>query len=605
MIIFRPRNHRHSTTWDRFEIVYYRNCRQNFAKCLSCSSIVSYKKTTGTASLIRHKCKHQQNVKAENVKMESLASLLVVSQQLPPLTPAPSFSPKHQSSSSPSVSVSSTSTLNKTSQAQPTSLIRTYCRPDNHACSNAEKCLINAQIQWLSQSLISTEILGDSTYLNFLQSLINFGAEYGKQKVTNFINRNAICHEMIPQMCKRVQSELISALKETEFSISYCTWSNVKDEKYVTVFVYYFNNEFEYKNAILGTRRCIEQDKIETVKEITKMYLSSSENLKCVTEEDIKDFETYPCIISRISKMILKAMTASEENKTFFKKIYQKAHEVLKVRPKAPFEDCSDNEKLKIFYELYDFSKESEPPGNSIIKKFTNIFGTLFSAISSLTETSEHGNHCVTANRIYLWYKKFLKYYSEFYCDDKLINNIASLLLKLIKENFTDNICEIYQIAVFLNPNFKSLKFLTLLERNALLDIVKKNLQKLMNDDGDGETSQPVQKKQKIAKNQTHLNDTFFEFMDITMESLDDQVNSEIQCYMGFKLENPVDIVKFWRTTDCFPYLKKLARNYLNLPSCTFHGNCCFLSAGNEFYQKCRHLPVDDTENLTFLHQNL
>lgn len=608
--IFRPRNHRHSQTWDRFEIVYYRNHRQNFAKCLQCSSIVSYKKTTGTASLIRHKCKNQSqqvkmdSTKADNIKMESLASLLVISNP-PPLTPAPAFSPQPQSSSSPSVSVSSTSTSNKTSQAQPTSLIRSsYTRPDNQAYNNVERFLINAQIQWLSQSLISTEILGDSTYLSFLQNLINFGADYGKQKVTNFINRNAICHEMIPQKCKIVQSELMSALKDTEFSISYCTWSNVKDEKYVTVFVYYFNNNFEYKNAILGTRKCIESETFEIVKEITKMYQSSSENLKCVTDEDdVEEFDTYPCMISQISKMILTALNASDDNKNFFKIIFQKAHEVLKIHPKRNFEESSDDEKLKMFYELYEISKESEPPANSVIKKFINLLGILFSAISSLTEVNEDGTHCVTANRIYLWCKKFLKFYSEFSSEDKLMNNIAATLLKLIKENFTDSIYELYQIAVFLNPNFKSLKFLTLIERNVLLDIVKKNLQKLMSEDQ--EQAQPVAKKLKISKNQTHHNETFLEFMDITMESLDDQVNSEIQCYMGFKLENPVDILEFWRTTDCFPYLKKLARNYLNLPSCTFHGNCCFLSAGNEFYQKCRHLPADDIENLTFLHQNL
>lgn len=267
--IFRPRNHRHSTTWDRFEIVYYRNIRQNFAKCLSCNSIVSYKKTTGTASLIRHKCK---NVNLNNVKQESLvASLLAANPhklQPPPLTPAPSFSPQPQSTSSPSAaSVSSTSTSNKFQQA---SLICATVRSDA-ASHVAERNLANAQIQWLSQSLISTEILSDSLYLHFLQSLVNFGADYGKQKVTNFINRNAICNETIPDKCKSLQVELMSTLCDTEFSISYSTWSNDKDEKYVTIFVYYFTRDFEYKNAILGTRKCDDENMAGIVKEITKV----------------------------------------------------------------------------------------------------------------------------------------------------------------------------------------------------------------------------------------------------------------------------------------------------------------------------------------------
>jgi hypothetical protein len=305
-------------------------------------------------------------------------------------------------------------------------------------------------------------------------------------------------------------------------------------------------------------------------------------------------------MISRISKVIIKAMNASEESKNFLKKVYERALDVLKVPQKRAFDETSDDEKLKMLYDLYELTKDSDLT-NLILKKFHNLLGTLFSAISSLSETGEDGGHCVTANRIYLWCKKLLKFYSEFSSDDNVSNAIGKKLLKLIKENFTNNMEEIYQIAVFLNPNLKSLKFLLLSERNSLLEIVKRNLQKLMNEDADG-MQHPAAKKQKM---QSNLNDTFLEFMDITMESLDDQVNSEIQCYMGFKLDNPIDMVEFWRTNDCFPFLKKLARNFLNLPSCTFHGTCCFLSAGNEFFHKCRHLPADDIENLTFLHQNL
>lgn len=229
---------------------------------------MSYKKTTGTASLIRHKCKN-------TVKTESLASLLAPNSQPmqpPPLTPAPSFSPLPQSTSSPAVSVSSTSTTNKSQLA---SLIRITARSEAVSHS-AERNLANAQIQWLSQSLISTEILSDSLYLSFLQSLVNFGADYGKQKVTNFITRNTICNEIIPNKCKSLQLELMGTLCDTEFSISFSTWSSVKDEKYLTVFVYYFTRDFEYKNAVLGTRKICDDDNIvEIVKDITKVNLKS------------------------------------------------------------------------------------------------------------------------------------------------------------------------------------------------------------------------------------------------------------------------------------------------------------------------------------------
>lgn len=590
---FRPRNHRHSATWDRFEIVYYRDIRQNFAKCLSCSSIVSYKKTTGTASLIRHKCKvakNHQPTKVEPCKSESLINLLRQSKTPPALTPAPIFDVP----SSSSTAVSSTAIIKQ----QPTPKAA-------HRCENvsmlemAGRNLVLAQIGWLSQSLMTTEVVSDTSYLNFLQSLVNFGADYGKQKISTIINRHVICQQMIPRRCSDVQTELMSALKDTEFTISFRKWSNMRDEHYVTVFGYFFTASFEYRNHILGTRRLEDdEDVMSVVKEISDNYKTVKDvKLKCICDSIEVGFESFPCIVGQISKVIVTAIKANADGEKFFKRIYQLAHEILSIPMKHSFDDSSDEQKIKILFELHLHLRATDDvQDDTAIDKFTQLFGSLFSAISSLTETNDNGARCVTANKVYLWFKKFLKFFASLKAD----NELAGHVLKAIE---AIKIHEIYQVAVFLDPNFKNLKFLETSERTVLLEIVKKNLQRMM---GDDDASQPAAKKMKLGKSQakSHLSDTFLEFMDITMESVDDQVNSEIQCYMGFKLENPVDIVDFWRDNDCFPYLKKLARNFLNLPSCTFHSNCCFLSAGHELYLKCQNLPAEDIETLTFLHQN-
>ncbi|KAG5671621.1 hypothetical protein PVAND_001814 [Polypedilum vanderplanki] len=560
----RPRNHRHSSTWDRFEIVYYRNVRQNFAKCFSCNSIVSYKKTTGTASLIRHKCKsanqQQQQHQSNNVKIENVTGLLLASasasastitSQPPTLTPAPPVFQHKQSTSSASVS-SSTNSLTKNDQK-----ILAIAHSKSDVMNYAEKNLVDAQIQWLCQSLISTEILSEPCYLDFLQNLIHYGADHGKQSVIKFINRETISQEIIPKKCAALQNELMNELRNTEFSISYLCWEDCHNEKYITVFAYYFTNAFVYKHKVLGTQRNSSGQNnvnniIKIVKDIVKPYKSANdEPIKCVAENSCSDFTIYPCIISRISKVIIAAINANDDNKIFFKKIYQKAHELMCETVKYNFEDSNDEHKMKIFYSLHQFIKNNEIQNNAITKKFSNLLGILFEAIASLTEISDDGVRCVTANRVYLWHKKFLKYYSEYTCDDKIVNNIGAMILKLIKENFTNSIHELYQITVFLNPNFKSLKFLSSSERNDLLEIIRKNLKKLMSEDST--IQPPLTKKQKTSQNQTHLNDTFFEFMDLSMENIDDQVNSEIQRYMGFKLESLVDIIDFWATNDSFP----------------------------------------------------
>lgn len=547
---------------------------------------MSYKKTTGTASLIRHKCKvakNHQPVKVES-KSESLINLLTQSKTPPTLTPAPVFDVP----SSSSTAVSSTAIIKQQSPVKPS-------RSENVSMLElAGRNLANAQIDWLSQSLMSTDILSDFSYLNFLQNLVNFGAEFGKQKISNILNRNVISQQLIPKRCNDMQAELMTALKEIEFSISFRKWSNLRDEQYVTVFGYYFTPSFVYRNHILGTRRCDDdEDVISVVKEISDFYKTAKDvKLKCVRDGVENHFESFPCIIGQISKIIVTALRATADSEKFFKKLFHVAHETFNVPIKSSFQDASDEQKIKVLFELHQVVRDQDQ-ADATNSKFLELLGPLFAAITSLSETSDNGERRVTANKVYLWFKKLLKLYSSKKRDDES----AAAILKAIE---AIKIHEIYQVAVFLDPNFKNLKFLEAPERNELLDIVKKNLQRMM---GEDDSMQPPSKKQRHdSQLKSHMNEAFLEFMDITMESIDDQVNSEIQCYMGFKLESPVDIVDFWRETDCFPYLKKLARNFLNLPSCTFHSNCCFLAAGNELYQKCQNLTAEDIETLTFLH---
>lgn len=460
---------------------------------------------------------------------------------------------------------------------------------------SAGKSLAFAQIHLMSHSVMRTEIVNDPAYLNFLQSLVNFGADYGKQNISSFINSQVICQQMIPAKYQAVQMELINALNGTEFSISFHKWSN-GSEQYVTVVAYFFTADFQFKSQILGTKQLQrEEDLRKVVKAISDGYKSARDvKLKCVCGEASDDFETFHCIVKQLSNVIINAINISVDRKKFFKL----AEEALNI-PLKLFVDGTSFEKLKVLFELYQHVNNNEDYSyDPTVKKFTQLVGSLFSAISSLTTVSESGSHSVTANKVYLWIKKLVKVYSSMQTDDEN----AGKILKAIE---AIKMPEIYQIAVFLDPNFKNLKFLDQSERSKLLDVVKKNLRQMMSED---DTMQPPAKMQKTQTNPTkaQMNDTFVEFMDFAMiNPVDDQVNSEVQCYRGFKLENPVDIVEFWRQTECFPYLKKLARNVLNLPSCTFHSDCCFLSAGNEFYQKFQNIPAEQIETFTFLHQNI
>lgn len=512
------------------------------------------------------------------MKQDSLITLLTQSKIPPVLTPAPVF------------------------EVPTSTVVSSSGRSENPSMMElAAMNLTFTQIRWLCQSLISTEVISDPTYLNFLQSLVNFGADFGKQNIENIINRKVICQQMIPKKFASMKAELVKSIRETEFSISFHKWTsnNQRNNQYITAVGYFFSCDFVYRHHILGTRRCENDDDMSRiVKEISNEYKVVPDlKLKCISNEAGNDFQFFPCIVGQISKVIIDAMDSSNESKDFFNKIYKLAHDTLDISMKSSFDESDDFQKIKVLFELYQFGNENiDFECDPIAKKFMLLMGSLFSAISSLTASTDSGERCVTSNKVYLWFKKLLKLYSS------LEDEIAVVILKSIAKL---KIPDIYLIAVFLDPNFKSLKFLETSDRIRLLDHVRKNLRKMIVDDDD-DSLEPSAKKQKIAASpKSHLNDTFLEFMDMSMQSTDDQVNSEIQCYMGLKLENPVEIVEFWRDTDCFPYLKKLAKNILNMPSCTFHSDCCFIGAGNEIYSKFKNLPADEIETFTFLHQNL
>lgn len=180
--------------------------------------------------------------------------------------------------------------------------------------------------------------------------------------------------------------------------------------------------------------------------------------------------------------------------------------------------------------------------------------------------------------------------------------------MELIKQQYLKHIKDFYGVAVFLDPNFKSLKFLNFNERGVLLDLVKAALKKLTVN-----INPPNPKKIKL--------DTFLEFMvnlktdinfcflkkiyllqDISMGDEEDHINSEIQRYLGLNLESTVHVMDFWNTSDDLPNLKKLARNIMHVPACSFFSGCCFLSVRED--EKC-NLRAEEIESYTFLNHNV
>lgn len=580
LVCERPLNSRHSSTWDRFQIVYYRNIRQNFAKCIDCNYIVSYKKTTGTASLIRHKCKIRKPMEA---KSDSLVELLLLKN-----TPAPT---------------STTSSTTLRMGPSPSSSVSAEPKP---SCSNKAYTetlhseLIRKFLLFVSKGLYTSDLCTDQNFLELAQILIKIGAECGNQKVSSLINKDQIYDEVLPTFFVHTKNSLKDSLDHTKYSISYEKCADKNENIYLIVFSYYLDENFEYCHSILATRG-IEgyagQAESKIIKSICAEYGEINGKLNCIQSgKSDETFESFPCIVNVISDIISDSFAV---HSTFFEALYNEISQKIEIN--KSYKDASTLEKLKVFYVYYSYSKEIQENESTISRNFKNVFGLLLSAITSI-----RNNQKVTTNEVFLWIKKFQKFYSTPFGDDENMNSIKARLYQSINKNIHHFNKELYQIAVFLDPNFKSLKFLDPSEKSKLLDIVKRKLETIIDNSID---SPGPSKKLKTSNNESEADSCvasdFLEFMDITMEDSSDIATSEIQRYMGFKLEKSTDIMEFWRSANNFPYLKILAKNTLNLPGCSFYGKCCFVTHENPFYDRCKFLNSNEIEHLTFLYQNL
>jgi hypothetical protein len=562
----RPTNSRHSDTWHRFEIVYYRGIRQNFAKCMECNSFVSYKKTTGTASLIRHKCRNQ---KAMEVVPDSLVDLL---RQKVTRTATPT-----------SITITS---------SQPTMTQATERKSQQKFLSETIfSTLIEKQIKFMSKGLYSTNILDDPNFLALAQNLLEIGAHYGNQNVDYLLNKKTVCEDVIPRLVDATQHRLRETLKNLDFTISFKQWEDSEGNQHLTIFAYFLDEDFAYKNVVLATKLVMDEPLSSLVLQVCKdEYSFSGRKLKCISNIPNCDdnFETFFCMVSVFSGIICDCF---QSYGGYFKVIYDAV--VERIGGGKLFENASPDEIMRAFYRFSQVLKESPEKSEKSLDSFYRYFGTIFSAISSIQNSQK-----ITISEIFLWFRRFLNIYSE---NSNGYPEIPESLRKEVVEAVKTKqslLKDFHRIAVFLDPNFKNLKFLEQDERAKLLDTIKQQLKEVI-----GESPAPSNKRIKLDSEST--NETFLEFMDISMENDEDLATAEIQRYMGFKLENPTNLTEFWRTTDNFPHLKILARNLLNVPSCSFHNSCCFLSCDSPIYTRSRNLQPDEIESLTFLHQNL
>ncbi|XP_065318853.1 uncharacterized protein LOC135926850 [Gordionus sp. m RMFG-2023] len=150
-----------------------------------------------------------------------------------------------------------------------------------------------------------------------------------------------------------------------------------------------------------------------------------------------------------------------------------------------------------------------------------------------------------TLNEVYQWRQKLLQFCQPSEGDTTIIEALKIRTGCLLKERFIMQ--PLHKVGFILDPNFKSLKFLSEEEKNDIYKTTIKMLNVI---------------KYDMNKSMPNLDDT-----DIPSPSIEENGEDELKRFIAQKTNINDSILKFWNHENSFPFLKKLASKILSAPA--------------------------------------
>ncbi|XP_059619540.1 uncharacterized protein LOC132263664 [Phlebotomus argentipes] len=594
--------------WKQFKIIYYNSIRQDFIRCMHCGVVLSYKKKTGTASLVRHRC---------NMR-------------------APSKSPPHGLQSSFKYSPKSSSTevehANR-QQAMTSALVSLMPHFLANSGLRGESKIIppvdlahfaTAQIKFAARDLLPLAFFQQPGFHEFAQILLNIGAEYGHQSIESILTLPGdLAGNHLQDVMARMKEEIKTVLMGNEICVCLDLWRH-QSEMCLTVEAFFIDENFILTRYNLGSRMMPQPSGQQVrvfVHEILSEYLDSVQfdGLKMVIRmEDTVIHEAFPnaSVMNCMCEMLIKVLDdLLSEFPTFLKSIDDFSRHLMQqgaVSFREILEGSHPTRWHKYFRLLKAISNFSET-NDSEEDVFLEFFHEKLETIIQVLDFMEPFQQCLeslrsecntTLNEVYLWNKKFQQSSRILPKNSDLVGRMKTSASELVKKHFA--VSQYHKIALFLDPNFKNMRFMHEDEKNDILDVVKQELEAVMGAPADDSASASKSMKMNLSdpipgsSRSSLLN--FMEFMDNSVS--EEPIETEIKTYMDIRLTEPMDVLSFWKDFNQCPSLKKLARRVLNIPATSSRSRHALSPDSIYVSEKIQNLPRDEMIPLLFLRQN-
>lgn len=577
---FLTKDNSKTKVWQNFEIICYKGVSQKFARCIKCKLILGYKSKTGTASLLRHKC---------------IRPLLKLSDNQ-----------------------SSLDTFLKTKKL-------------NDA---KKKEIANMQLYFIARDLRPVDVTEGDGFLKFCQYLINTGSDYGKLKITDVLSsRRTIMRTVIPQKVEEIKESIRREIGKTHVSLTSDLWTDdFKKRSYLTLTGHLINDNFDLKSFVFGTREFEDQKTgeniINFVSNMLKEYVVNTDEflIKSIIVTDnganiVSAFRSYKrlscachnlnLIVHDIIKCFPGEVLGTVESIKKLVKYFKQSGLNSKLSKSLKQDVATRWNSLFIMLnsvdEMYDEIQHilcEAKQLNRLVDIDVAILKMLLKFLNLFKDCSEHlsaENNC-TINEVLLWHIKLNKHCNDEPEDSDILKDLKQIARNSIKKRFI--IDDLHKIGLFLDPNFKSLKFLSKSERDCIFNLVANTVKAENINKSDTDLTRTRTSSSPSPAKKTKL-DVFKEFVDSSGSSDDDEsIEEEIKRYISLKLHESTDILSFWKTQTNFLNLKLLAKKILNIPASSAASERVFSISGRLLEERRTALKPSNLDYLLFLNKN-
>lgn len=565
-----------------FRVVYRDGHKLDFVMCLYCNSLITYKSKTGTASLLRHSCTKRM---AAGEKSE----------------------PSH-----------TITTVEAILHAPENELMRSHHVPENNAIEFAfvdseadnEQYLMNEFSDdnkdeavklfyfFSCKDMQPVNLTQKKGFLGMAQYLINVGAKCGEVNAQSIFEvKPSVAAGIGDSFTNMLQNMLKPKLEDHKVSLSCDYWAdNNRKLNYFTLYGHYISDAFELQKLNLGT--------VSFTADFTsinyKLLITSILEGYFSTDADIEAFlaKTTVVIFDEMSdcmKINDTITCAAAKLNAIMQTLIENYRELVPDDVLAA-ENWHHLPSLWEFLETGGDSMEAKTVADlkKILDPFTKALKSLCSDVKP------------TLNEVYIFRKKLEDHFKNHrsFTDGK----VCDLALKLIREHFP--MADIHKVAIFLDPRFKSMKFMTPVEKASVLASVSKMLNdKHDGDDGDN-NSKPNRRdnKSNVLCSADDSGDTtkyLIEYMDFDEER--DETHDEIETYMNLKFNDiySTNILEFWESRYDLPQLRQLARETLSIPATGVVVEKHFNEEATILAKRRLNMEIDNIKQMLYIHENI